>query len=891
MPSSIRSSRPSRVLLAAALFGAASAPAGRADAQIDRPVYDDVFYHFMPIAWRDSNNDQFRYGDFGGMTASLDYLQGLGITAVWMNPIFTSPAYHGYHHRAPSANNVNPWFGTEAEFFAFVNAAHARGIKVFVDLVAYGVSRDDVYFQSASGNPSSPYDSWLAFTNSGNTQYSGSTYTTWTGSTVRFIDWDMRDSANGGAMRNQMIAWCRHWLDPNNDGNPADGIDGYRLDHVLVTNDHGPNGWGYNLADFWTPWHASLRTLNPRVFTFAEQADWGSTGAEFLPVFNAALAKPMLFAIRDGLNASNASGIRGAIQQAVSVLPADAEATNRTFMACVGDHDVDRFTSVIGNDLGRARAGAAILLTQPLTPMLYYGDEIGMLGVKGNFGSDANDIPMREPFKWKRVAGAPMSNYFAQNTPAYNARYSRDNDGRSVEEQEGVAGSLLETYRSLIAVRKGSVALKRGRYVPVTSPHAGVYACVRHADAAHGGPQGVLVVINLTGQNVSTSLDLSSMTVAGGSTTPVALFGPGLPTITSANRASYPVSLAPFQASITAVDLAPAPDVQAPADIDGRNIPADTGAMGPVGAGSATQTCATGFGDNLSELDRLFVKAGRAVRAGSLRVGITGNLEGNGNAIVVLIDTGPGGQNTLSLASIAAPPQGITELTGLGLDPGFAPDTMYYLNASGGGSMLYVDQVLLPAAGSGVPAKTFRGSVGRGTGRGALAGGVNPNSLFVAFDNSNVSGVTASSVVNAAGATTGLEMLIPYADLFVGAPACGILSVAAFVTSPSGYVSNQFLPGVPFGSSNLGPTPSLAAVAGIQFLTVPLVSPADLDDGTQTGTPDLAVDINDLLFFLGRFEDGSPAADHDDGTEEGRPDGGVDVNDLVFMLGRFEAGC
>ncbi|HOC32070.1 MAG TPA: alpha-amylase family glycosyl hydrolase, partial [Armatimonadota bacterium] len=157
------------------------------------PIADEVFYHFMPIAWRDSDNDGGasgkRFGDFNGMTASLDYLQYLGVTSVWMNPIFPSPAYHGYQHGP--ADTVNPWFGTEAEFLNFVAQAKARGIKVYVDLVCYGISHNSVYFQSAYNNPSSPYDAWLSFTNSANTTYNGYTFTTWNGSNVGFINWDL----------------------------------------------------------------------------------------------------------------------------------------------------------------------------------------------------------------------------------------------------------------------------------------------------------------------------------------------------------------------------------------------------------------------------------------------------------------------------------------------------------------------------------------------------------------------------------------------------------------------------------------------------------------------------------------------------------------------------
>ncbi len=67
--------------------------------------------------------------------------------------------------------------------------------------------------------------------------------------------------------------------------------------------------------------------------------------------------------------------------------------------------------------------------------------------------------------------------------------------------------------------------------------------------------------------------------------------------------------------------------------------------------------------------------------------------------------------------------------------------------------------------------------------------------------------------------------------------------------------------------------------------------PADLDNGSGSGTPDGGVDINDLLFFLSQFEAGSVAADLDNGTGTGTPDGGVDINDLLFFLSHFEAGC
>ena len=102
--------RLSRILPIALICACLAAVAPARAAVGDLP--DEVFYHIMPIAWRDGNGDAQRFGDFGGLTASLPYLQGLGVTAIWLNPIFPSAAYHGYQHGP--ADQLNPWFGDEA---------------------------------------------------------------------------------------------------------------------------------------------------------------------------------------------------------------------------------------------------------------------------------------------------------------------------------------------------------------------------------------------------------------------------------------------------------------------------------------------------------------------------------------------------------------------------------------------------------------------------------------------------------------------------------------------------------------------------------------------------------------------------------------------------------
>jgi hypothetical protein len=94
------------------------------------------------------------------------------------------------------------------------------------------------------------------------------------------------------------------------------------------------------------------------------------------------------------------------------------------------------------------------------------------------------------------------------------------------------------------------------------------------------------------------------------------------------------------------------------------------------------------------------------------------------------------------------------------------------------------------------------------------------------------------------------------------------------------------------GATGISPcSANTTTVVTNQLETPPVVCPADLDNGSGTGTPDGGTDINDLLYFLGAFEAGIGAADLDNGSGTGTPDGGIDINDLLFFLVHFELGC
>jgi glycosidase len=498
-------------LLMAPLFAVARQPSGpqekAAAPALTSSAYDasdDIFYQFMPIAWRygecadlPAQASENRFGNFQVMIDSLPYLKTLGVTGVWMTPIFPSPAYHGYQHGA--ADRLNPWFGPEGDFLRFVREARTAGIKVYLDLVTYGISQDSEWFKDAYKNPSSPFAKQLAFTDDACTKFLGHSYTSWNGSRVTFINWDLRSAE----ARARVIAWSKKWLDPNGDGDPSDGIAGYRLDHVWARyapqGKPAPDGWGYNIDSFWMEWKRELQKVNPKVFTFAEQAKWETFGADLLPAHDAAFSKPFEAAAREALKAEDATKLYESMAATLAALP-----KGRTFLLTLGDHDVDRLASAIGADEPghecRARAAAAVLMLGPLPPVIYYGEELGMRGKAGKFGGDANDLPRREPMKWKAVAGPPMSNYFALHTGAYEKRYEHDHDGRSVEEQDGAKGSLLELYRELAKVRMNEPALRRGHYEPLPCSSKAVW---RFRMTVEPGGHSVEVAINLSGKEVS----------------------------------------------------------------------------------------------------------------------------------------------------------------------------------------------------------------------------------------------------------------------------------------------------------------------------------------------------------------------------------------------------
>ncbi len=251
---------------------------------------NEVFYQIFPRSFRDSNGDGI--GDFDGITQELDYLQKLGVTAVWLNPITRAHTYHNYF--SDNFDSTDAGFGSNADFTNLVKALHARGMKIFIDMETQYISRFHTWYVNSYMNPTSSYGPYIVYQGSGNTIPDTTSFWGYNGVWLTNMVLNLRDSALLSYEKRMYASW----VDPNGDGNFYDGVDGFRLDHFMDNLD----GTGYNphmYTDFWKPLFDTLRSINPRLLFLAEQADWGF-GSDQLTNGNtdAVFSIPLMFDIQ-----------------------------------------------------------------------------------------------------------------------------------------------------------------------------------------------------------------------------------------------------------------------------------------------------------------------------------------------------------------------------------------------------------------------------------------------------------------------------------------------------------------------------------------------------------------------------------------------------------------
>jgi len=460
-------------------------------AQADLPACTDaawrdeqeVYYKIFVRSFADSNGD--RIGDFRGIEQRLPYLQSLGVTTLLLTPIVPSMYYHNYF--ASRFDGVDPAYGSMADFQHLVRALHARGMRIILDQEIQYIPDDHPWWAQAAGHPESPLSSWILYNGPGNTRPE----TGFIGD-LRLKTWDGRDinlamlNLDSPDVRDYFAGVLRAWLQPRDragaKGRVADdGVDGFRIDHMMDDLDN--RGRLRNLvAGFWAPLAAQARAVNPRLTMIAEQADWASYGDDLQA--RGGIDLVYAFPLRKALVSLD----RDAIAAALTATQART-ATGKGQLLFVENHDTNRFASEVDGDARKQRIGAALVTLLKGSPMLYYGQELGMRGRQLHLPSmsDGNDIPVREALHWGATEVDPGTATWYRDTGAWwTERYGRDRDGISVEEQQRNPASLLAHYRRLLALRHARAELHSGSQCIEPTGQPSVLA-VRRASAASPG--------------------------------------------------------------------------------------------------------------------------------------------------------------------------------------------------------------------------------------------------------------------------------------------------------------------------------------------------------------------------------------------------------------------
>ena len=495
---------------------------------------DAVFYEVHVRTFFDHSGDGM--GDFAGLTQKLDYLQDLGITAIWVLPFCPSP-WRDDGYDISDYTNVHPAYGTLRDFQNFLREAHTRGLRVITELVLNHTSDQHTWFQrSRRAAPDSRWRNYYVWSDSPDRYrdariiFKDFEASNWTWDPVakayywhRFYSHQPDLNFDNPEVRAAMVSALDFWL--------TMGVDGLRLDAVPYLYERE----GTNCENLHET-HAFLRELRAHVDArhqgrtlLAEANQWPEdaiayfgAGDECHMAFHFPLMPRLFMAIRmeDRYPVTEILELTPPIPETCQwalFLRNHDELTlemvtdeERDFMYRVYAHDRHmrinlgirrRLAPLLENDRRRIELMNALLFSLPGTPVIYYGDEIGM-GDNFYLG-DRNGV--RTPMQWSgdRNAGFSRANPQSLYLPAIiDPEYHYE--AVNVENQQNNPHSLLWWMKRVLALRKQLRALGRGSLELLYPDNRRILALVRTYEA-----ERVLVVANLSRFAQSTALDLS----------------------------------------------------------------------------------------------------------------------------------------------------------------------------------------------------------------------------------------------------------------------------------------------------------------------------------------------------------------------------------------------
>lgn len=415
--------------------------------------------------WKFFVFDRLYGGDLAGLQEKLPYLRDLGVNALYLMPMFQAPGPHKYN--ATNYLHIDEHFGTKGDyagaeakedlldpstwtwtesdrkFLEFLRVAKSMGFRVIIDGVFNHTGTEHPAFRDVrERRQKSRFADWYQIKSWEPFDYEG-----WWG--FKALPVFRKDAVAGitsDTLRQHIFAVTRRWMDPNGDGDPSDGVDGWRLD---VPNE-------VPLA-FWREWRALVKSINPDAYISGEiwtRADEYLGGDAFDAVMNYEFAKPAIAWVANRERKMKVSELDAKLAELRLSYPS---ASLPVMQNLVGSHDTDRVSSMIKNpdrpynERNREQEGhpydasrpepehyrrqqllALLQMTSEGAPMIYYGDEVGMWG--------AGDPGNRKPMLWKDLE------------PYDDA----DDNAVSVE--------MLDFYRSAVKLRRDHSALRRGTF-------------------------------------------------------------------------------------------------------------------------------------------------------------------------------------------------------------------------------------------------------------------------------------------------------------------------------------------------------------------------------------------------------------------------------------------
>jgi maltose alpha-D-glucosyltransferase/alpha-amylase len=497
---------------------------------------DAVFYEAPVKSFFDSNNDGI--GDFRGMTEKLDYIKELGVDCIWLLPMYPTPGRDDGYDIADFVS-ILPEYGTVEDFRVLLDAAHERGLKVIADLVVNHTSDQHMWFQEARKDPNSPYRDYYVWGDDPtryadariifiDTEVSNWTYDPEAGQYFwhRFFSHQPDLNYENPAVQEEMLNIVRFWL--------SLGLDGFRCDAVpYLFEEEG------TICENLPAAHAFLQRLRrtvdeefPGKILLAEANQWPEDVVAYFgtpehPEFHMAFHFPVMPRMFMAVRREDRLPIVE-IMERTPAIPENAQWAiflrnhDELTLEMVTDEERDymyaeyakdavmrrnlgirrRLAPLLENSRRKMELMNSLLLSLPGSPVLYYGDEIGM--GDNVFLGDRNGV--RTPMQWSPDRNAGFSR--ADSARLYDPVISDPVYGYqsvNVEAQERLPTSLLEWMRRIIRVRKRFRAFSRGTIEFLDADNRRVLAYVRAYE-----DEILLCVVNLSRFVQPTQLDLSA---------------------------------------------------------------------------------------------------------------------------------------------------------------------------------------------------------------------------------------------------------------------------------------------------------------------------------------------------------------------------------------------